>query len=95
MDFDLVIRDGNAVTATEEVFCDIGIKGGSIAAIGKKLPKGEQEIDADGNYVFPGGIDSHTHIEQLSSSGIMCADDFYTGTVSAAHGGTTPEELTR
>ena len=89
MDFDLVIRDGNAVTATEEVFCDIGIKGGTIAAIGKKLPKGEREIDADGNYVFPGGIDSHTHIEQLSSSGIMCADDFYTGTVSAAHGGTT------
>jgi dihydropyrimidinase len=89
MDFDLVIRDGNVVTATEEVFCDIGIKRGLITAIGDKLPKGEREIDADGNYVFPGGIDSHTHIEQLSSSGIMCADDFYTGTVSAAHGGTT------
>lgn len=89
MDYDLVIRDGNVVTATEEVFCDIGIKRGLIAAIGDKLPKGEREIDADGNYVFPGGIDSHTHIEQLSSSGIMCADDFYTGTVSAAHGGTT------
>ena len=71
MDFDLVIRDGNVVTATEQVFCDIGIKRGMIAAIGDKLPKGEREIDADGNYVFPGGIDSHTHIEQLSSSGIM------------------------
>lgn len=89
MEFDLVIRDGNVVTATEEVFCDIGIERGTIAAIGKKLGKGKREIDADGNYVFPGGIDSHTHIEQLSSSGIMCADDFYTGTVSAAHGGTT------
>ena len=89
MDFDLVIRDGNVVTATEEVFCDIGVKNGRIAAIGERLPEGEADIDADGNYVFPGGIDSHTHIEQLSSSGIMCADDFYTGTVSAAHGGTT------
>ena len=89
MEFDLVIRDGNVVTATEEVFCDIGIKNGTIAAIGKKLPKGEREIDADGDYVFPGGIDSHTHIEQLSSSGLMCADDFYSGTVSAAYGGTT------
>lgn len=84
-----MIRDGNVVTATEEVFCDIGIKKGRIAAIGDRLPEGKREIDADGNYVFPGGIDSHTHIEQLSSSGIMCADDFFTGTVSAAHGGTT------
>lgn len=89
MELDLVIRDGNVVTATEEVFCDIGIKKGRIAAIGDRLPEGKREIDADGNYVFPGGIDSHTHIEQLSSSGIMCADDFFTGTVSAAHGGTT------
>ena len=89
MEFDLVVRDGNVVTSTEQVFCDIGIQNGTIAAIGKKLPKGEREIDADGNYVFPGGIDSHTHIEQLSSSGLMCADDFYSGTVSAAHGGTT------
>ena len=62
MEFDLVLRDGNVVTATEEVFCDIGIKDGAIAAIGKKLARGEREIDADGNYVFPGGIDSHTHI---------------------------------
>lgn len=89
MQFDLVIRDGNVVTATEEVFCDIGIEGGTITAIGKKLPAGEREIDANGDYVFPGGIDAHTHIEQISSTGIMCADDFYTGTVSAAHGGTT------
>jgi len=89
MEFDLVVRDGNVVSATEEVFCDIGVRNGTIAGIGKKLPKGEREIDAGGNYVFPGGIDSHTHIEQRSSSGILCADDFYSGTVSAAHGGTT------
>ena len=89
MELDLVIRDGNVVTVTDEVFCDIGVSGGRIAAIGKRLPEGKREIDADGNYVFPGGIDSHTHIEQLSSSGIMCADDFYSGTVSAAFGGTT------
>ena len=57
-----MIRDGNVVTATEEVFCDIGIKRGRIAAIRDELEKGEREIDADGNYVFPGGIDSHPHI---------------------------------
>ena len=89
MELDLVIRNGNVVNATEEVFCDIGIAGGKIVALSRKLEGGSREIDADGNYVFPGGIDSHCHIEQLSSSGLMCADDFYSGTVSAAFGGTT------
>jgi len=89
MDLDLIIRNGNLVTATEEAFCDVGIAKGKIAALGRKLEGGARSIDADGNYVFPGGIDSHCHIEQLSSSGLMCADDFYSGTVSAAFGGTT------
>ncbi len=89
MELDLVIRNGNVVTATEEVFCDIGISKGRIAALGKKLDYGARSIDAEGNYVFPGGVDAHCHIEQLSSSGLMCADDFYSGTVSAAFGGTT------
>jgi dihydropyrimidinase len=89
MELDLVIRNGNVVTATEEVFCDIGIAKGRIAVLGKKLEGGARSIDAEGNYVFPGGVDAHCHIEQLSSSGLLCADDFYSGTVSAAFGGTT------
>ncbi|MGH9323529.1 MAG: dihydropyrimidinase [Vicinamibacteria bacterium] len=89
MELDLVIRNGNLVTATEEVFADIGIAKGKIALLGKKLEGGARTIDAEGNYVFPGGIDSHCHIEQVSSTGLLCADDFYSGTVSAAFGGTT------
>src|SRR6202007_3416772 len=50
---------------------------------------GEKTIDAAGKLVLPGGVDSHCHIEQLSSMGVMTADDFYSATVSAAHGGTT------
>jgi dihydropyrimidinase len=50
---------------------------------------GAREIDAGGKFVLPGGVDSHCHIEQKSGMGVMCADDFYTGTVSAAFGGTT------
>ena len=46
-------------------------------------------IDASGKLVLPGGIDSHCHIEQMSAAGVLCADDFYTGSVSAAFGGTT------
>ncbi len=48
-----------------------------------------QDIDAGGRWVLPGGIDSHCHVEQLSGMGVMCADDFYSATVSAAFGGTT------
>src|SRR5262245_29778062 len=87
-EFDLVIRGGSVVTATETRSIDIGVKDGRIAALGPGL-SGARAIDASGKLVLPGGVDSHCHIEQLSSFGILCADDFHSGTVSAAYGGTT------
>jgi dihydropyrimidinase len=89
MAHELVVRHGTVVTATEIVRCDVGIDAGRITALGEALPTGRREIDAAGLYVLPGGIDSHCHLEQVSSAGVMCADDFYSGTVSAAFGGTT------
>ena len=86
---DLTIRNGTLATATETMRCDIGVSGEKIVAIAERLPAGKRDIDAEGRYVLPGGIDSHCHIEQLSGMGIMSADDFYSGTVSAAFGGTT------
>ena len=86
---DLTIRNGTVATAAETTRCDIGIVGEKIVAIADHLPAGARDIDAGGRYVLPGGIDSHCHIEQLSGMGIMSADDFYSGTVSAAFGGTT------
>src|SRR5215831_10485911 len=53
------------------------------------LAPGKREIDARGKVVLPGGVDSHTHIEQLSAAGIMNADTFESATLSAAIGGTT------
>src|SRR5437868_2522719 len=47
-----------------------------------------KRIDATGKYVIPGGIDVHTHME-LPFGGTFASDDFYTGTVAAAFGGTT------
>lgn len=88
-EFDLVIRNGWVATAGETFEADIGVKDGVIAALGKRLPKGTREINAAERWVLPGGIDSHCHVEQLSGMGIMCADDFYSATVSAAFGGTT------
>ena len=88
-DFDLVIRHGTVATAADTTVCDIAIKEGVIATLGKGLGAGAREIDASGRLVLPGGIDSHCHIEQRSSAGVVCADDFYSATVSAAFGGTT------
>jgi dihydropyrimidinase len=86
---DLVIRSGTVVTATDSFRADVGLRGGRIVALGEDLPRAAQEIDASDRLVLPGGVDSHCHIEQLSGMGIWNADDFYTGTVAAAFGGTT------
>ena len=88
-DFDLVIRNGTVATAADVFSADVGISKGRIAALGDKLGKGRQEIDATGKLVLPGGIDSHVHIAQVSSIGIKTADDFLSGSRSAAAGGNT------
>src|SRR6202167_6527350 len=88
-EYDLVIRNGAVVTAADTQHCDIGVKDGVVATLGRGLPAGAREIDAAGKLVLPGAIDSHVHIEQQSSAGVMCADDFYSGTVAAAFGGNT------
>src|ERR1700726_3514892 len=88
-DYDLVVRNGTVATASDVFRADIGIVDGRIATIGAKLGAGRREIDAQGRIVTPGGVDSHCHIEQRSSMGVMTADDFFTATRSAACGGTT------
>ncbi len=87
--FDIVIRGGTVVTATDSMRADVGIRGETIVAIGRELGEARREIDASGKLVMPGGVDPHAHIEQLSASGMMNADTFETATVSAAFGGTT------
>ena len=87
--FDLVIRGGTVVTASDSVVADVGVKDGVIEAVARNLGPGTREIGAGGLLVLPGGVDSHCHIEQKSSIGMETADDFYSGTASAACGGTT------
>jgi dihydropyrimidinase len=88
-EFDLVIRGGTVATDQSVLESDVAIAGERVVALGRSLGRGKREIDARGKLVLPGGVDSHTHIEQISSFGIMTADDFYTATASAAFGGTT------
>ena len=86
---EVVVRGGTVVNADRSMRADVGIDGEVITAVGDDVGAGEVEIDATGMLVMPGGIDSHTHIEQLSAAGVMNADDFYSATMSAAFGGTT------
>jgi len=80
----LVVSDGQRKNV--DVYCDDGI----IKAIGKNLdvPSDSQVIDAKGQYVMPGGIDPHTHM-QLPFMGTVASEDFYTGTAAGLAGGTT------
>ena len=89
MAFDLVIEGGTVVTASDVTRCDIGISGGKITALGTALGDAAQRIDASGKLVLPGGIDSHVHLSQPSGPGIVMADDFASGTMSALFGGNT------
>ncbi len=88
MTHDLVIKGARVVTASGATFCDVGVTEGKIATLGTGL-KGEEIIDASGLIAMPGGIDSHVHISQPSGPGIEMADDFTSGTRSAACGGNT------
>ncbi|MGM0903482.1 MAG: dihydropyrimidinase [Bacillota bacterium] len=84
-----LIKNGVVVTAADQYEADVLIEDGKIAAIGKNFSENVDEIiDAKGAYLFPGGIDPHTHLE-MPFGGTVTADDFETGTIAAAYGGTT------
>ncbi|MCG8546193.1 MAG: dihydropyrimidinase [Alphaproteobacteria bacterium] len=87
--FDLLIRNGMVATAEHTVQCDIGVRDGRVAALGEDLGDADAEIDARGKVITPGGVDAHCHLDQPMTDGSEMADDFETGTISAAFGGTT------
>jgi dihydropyrimidinase len=85
----LLIKHGTIVTATDQYTGDVFIEGETISVIGTSLTMAaDRTIDATGKYLFPGGIDVHTHLD-MPFGGTTSADDFESGTIAAAHGGTT------
>ena len=88
----LLIKNGRVITACDDYHADIFCENGIIVAIGKDLPAhrftADRSIDASGQYVLPGGIDVHTHLN-MPFGGTTSADDFESGTIAAAFGGTT------
>lgn len=87
--YDLVIKGGTVVDETGLFAADVAVIGGSIAVVGAIDGVARRVVDATGRYVLPGGLDAHCHLAQVSASGVRTADDFFTGTRSALHGGTT------
>jgi dihydropyrimidinase len=84
-----IVRNGTIVTAADRYVADILVEDGSIVAIAKGLNlPADTTVDATGKLVMPGGIDVHTHLD-MPFGGTQSADDFETGTIAAAHGGTT------
>ena len=86
----LIIRGGTVVNADREFKADVLCIDGRIAAVGdaaaQNAPAGAQTLDASGQYILPGGIDPHTHM-QLPFMGTVTADDFFTGMAAALTGG--------
>ncbi len=88
-----LIKNGTVVTAIDTFAGDVLIEGDKIVALTAPgtLEAGftaDRVIDAKGKLVMPGGIDAHTHLD-MPFGGTMSSDDFETGTLAAAHGGTT------
>ena len=88
----ILIRGGTVVNADREFKADVLCVGGRIAALGAaavtQAPAGVLTLDASAQYVMPGGIDPHTHM-QLPFMGTVAADDFFSGTAAGLSGGTT------
>ncbi len=85
----ILIKNGRIITATDDYLADIYIEGETISAIGKNLNvKADQEIDAKGKLVMPGGIDPHVHLD-MPFMGTYSSDNYETGTRAALFGGTT------
>ena len=86
----VLIRGGTVVNADRAFRADVLCQDGRIVAVGEGLsaPAGATLVDAGGQYVMPGGIDPHTHM-QLPFMGTVTMDDFFTGTAAGLAGGTT------
>lgn len=86
----ILIKGGTVVNADRAYLADVLTQDGQISAVGENLPApaGATVVDAGGQYVMPGGIDPHTHM-QLPFMGTTTMDDFFSGTAAGLAGGTT------
>jgi len=87
----VLIKNGTVVTSAQQYIADIYIEDELIHTIGKNLAahfSAKKTIDASDCFIFPGGIDAHTHMD-LPFMGTFSSDDFASGTLAGLYGGTT------
>ncbi len=85
----LLIANGTVVTATRSIQADVLVEGEHVREVGPGLGgRADRTIDAGGRLVLPGGVDVHTHLD-MPAGDFTSSDDFETGSIAAAHGGTT------
>jgi dihydropyrimidinase len=86
----VLIKGGTVVNADRTFNADVLCSDGKIVSIGEntEAPSSATVVDAGGQFVMPGGIDPHTHM-QLPFMGTVTTEDFYTGTAAGLAGGTT------
>ena len=83
----LLIKHGTIVTASDRFTGDVFVEGEKVTTIGTALDlPADRVIDATGKLVLPGGIDVHTHLD-MPFGRTVSADDFESGTIAAAFGG--------
>lgn len=88
---DLLIQNAHIAQSTGVLLGDVLVQDGVITKIGNRIAAPGEDIrviDATGKYLLPGGVDVHTHFD-LDVGFDRASDNFYTGSVAAAHGGTT------
>jgi len=87
----VLIQGGTVINADRSFRADVLCANGKISAIAERIDApsaGATVVDAGGQYVMPGGIDPHTHM-QLPFMGTVASEDFYSGTAAGLAGGTT------
>ncbi|MGH2452807.1 MAG: dihydropyrimidinase [bacterium] len=88
-----LFHGGTVINADETIAADLLVEEERIVAVGRDLRAGGAGVvDAAGLLLLPGGIDVHTHLDmplEVAGQSIATADDFSTGQVAAAFGGTT------
>jgi len=85
----LLVKNGTVCSVEGSRRADILAVDGVIELIGADLDvEADEVVDATGKLVIPGGVDVHTHLE-APVGGTVTADDFSSGTIAAAAGGTT------
>ena len=88
MPYDLIVKGGTIVSASDTFIGDLGVVNGKVVSVGKIAEPAKRVVDARGKVVIPGGIDAHTHFD-MPFMGATTIDNFTTGSTSAIFGGTT------